>query len=112
MDAPRSERERTGRLEYVAIARRRQLARSVAHQRDRRRQAVTDHSRRAGAELARVLRPLSFANEPAPPVEGLLLGRRRRQLRARKTVAPLPRPRRVDDRARREALLVGMDARV
>src|SRR5207247_8476701 len=47
--------------------------------------------------------------EPAPALEGLALGLGRRKLRDREPIAPLPGPRRVDDRPRAEALLVRMD---
>src|SRR5207247_6170525 len=62
--------------------------------------------------LRQVLRLLSLAHQPAPAVERLLLRRGRRKLRERELVQPLPRPCRVDDRARAEALLVRMDARI
>src|SRR3989441_3230418 len=69
-------------------------------------------SKPAATALRQVFGLLSFADEPAPARQSLALGLGRRELRDREAVAPLPGPRRVDDRARAEALLVRMDARV
>src|SRR5919201_3286199 len=64
------------------------------------------------AELGQVLRLVALADEPAPALVRAALRFRSRQLRNGEPVTPLPGPRRVDDRARAEALLVRMHARI
>src|SRR5919204_6271838 len=66
----------------------------------------------AGSCLRQILRLLSLADEPAPALERPPFCFRSRELRNGELVHPLPRARRVDDRARAEALAVRMDARI